>query len=174
MPDDGGEPGLLPTAPAGEGAFWPCGVCGARNPIDADACVTCGTAFAALMREGPERRQVDPRDAVRRSLLFPGLGHRLLGLPMDAFARGALFVVSVLMAVLLAVTGFPTPVSVAAFALFVLSAVGVYVLSAVEADRLAKGGPLMIGARVLMWVVAGEVFIGVIVLALSVVAASRR
>ena len=32
----------------------------------------------------------------------------------------------------------------------------------------------MIGARVLMWVVAGEVFIGVIVLAFAVVSASRR
>jgi hypothetical protein len=98
----------------------------------------------------------------------------MLGLPTEAFARGALFVVSVLMAVLLAATGFPSLAAVTAFALFVVSAVGIYVLSAVEADRLARGGDVMIGARILMWVLAGEVFVGVIVLAFSVVSASRR
>jgi ribosomal protein L40E len=162
----------LPEAPSS--AVWPCGVCGGRNPIDVEACLTCGTPFAALMREGPEHRQVDPRDAVRRSLLFPGLGHRLVGRPMDGFARGALFSVSLLMAILLAATGFTSTIAVVAFAGFVLSAVGTYVVSAVEAERLARGGEVMIGARVLMWVVAGEVFVGVMVLAFSVVSASRR
>jgi hypothetical protein len=93
---------------------------------------------------------------------------------MDGFARGALFSVSLLMAILLAATGFTSTIAVVAFAGFVLSAVGTYVVSAVEAERLARGGEVMIGARVLMWVVAGEVFVGVMVLAFSVVSASRR
>src|SRR5439155_1155440 len=29
--------------------FWPCPVCGGKNPIQLDSCATCGTPFAQLM-----------------------------------------------------------------------------------------------------------------------------
>ncbi len=154
--------------------FWPCSACGGRSPIEADACVTCGTPFAALMRDEPERPSVEPSDAVVRSLVFPGLGHRLLGRPTDGLARGAVFAVSLLMALLIGMTGLHTGAGVLVFVLFLLTAVGTYVVTAIEAGRLARGGDVTVPARSLMWLVAAEVFLAVIVLAISVLSATRR
>lgn len=154
--------------------WWPCTVCGGRNPLEADACTTCGTPFAAVMRDEPVREPVEPRDAVVRSLLFPGLGHRALGYPTEGVARGALFVVSLGMAIMTGLAGSGTGAATAVCWLFVLTAIGTYVLSAVEADRLARGGGVFVAGRVLMWVVVGEVFLAIIVLAISIVSATRR
>lgn len=40
----------LPTPPGSE-PTWPCGSCGAANPIAANACVACGAGFLAGLRE---------------------------------------------------------------------------------------------------------------------------
>ena len=174
-PAPGPPPPATGSAP-GEAAapFWPCTVCGNRNPIDADACQVCGTPFAVLMRDEPTREPVPAREAVIRSLLFPGLGHRALGYPMDGVARGALFAVSLAMAVLTGLAGAQSGVGVVVFWLFLLTAIAVYVLSALEVQRIADGGAPMVEARLLMWVVAGEVFLAMAVLAISVMSASRR
>jgi ribosomal protein L40E len=163
-----------PAPAAGATPFWPCIVCEARNPIEVDVCGTCGTPFAQMMRDEPARREVDPREAVRRSLLFPGLGHRLAGYPAEGFARAALFVVSAGMAVLVGIAGASSGVATLMFWLFVASAVAAYAGSAVEAGRIARGEPLLVAGRVLMWVVTGEVLLAVVVLAISVVSATRR
>jgi hypothetical protein len=49
----------------------------------------------------------------------------------------------------------------------------VYVLSALEAYRLAEGGDLLVPSRVLMWVSVGVVFLAVAMLALAVVTTTR-
>lgn len=154
--------------------MWPCAVCGGMNPLEVDACMTCGTSFARMMRGDPIHGAVEPRDAVRRSLLFPGLGHRLLGYPAEGLARGALFTVSVLMAVMTGIGGSGTGAATVVFWLFLLAALGTYVFSAVEVDRMARGDRPLVAGKVLMWIVVGEVFLAIIVLALSVVSATRR
>ena len=52
-PLTGPLPGPLPPVVATE-ANWPCGVCGAANPMNLDACAACGAGFLAGARsEGP-------------------------------------------------------------------------------------------------------------------------
>ena len=66
----------------------------------------CGTPFAALMRMDERPPDVDPSTAlaVRRSI-FPGLGHRKVGRPVEGLARGVLFAILAGMAVLVALAG---------------------------------------------------------------------
>ena len=128
------------TAPSPQGdPFWPCSVCGAHNPIVLEVCETCGTPFAAVMR-GVTKRDVDAQAALTRSLVFPGAGHAMLGYPIDGFARGVLFVLSVGLAIFLSIAALHTAVMVLAILLMLGLAIGVYVLSAVEIKELAARG----------------------------------
>ncbi|MEX0985028.1 MAG: zinc ribbon domain-containing protein [Actinomycetota bacterium] len=186
LPDPEPPTGLpLPAAPDGEPrprataegdgspavATWPCPACDGRNPMSADVCASCGTPFATLMRTGG-RPVVDARDAVTWSLIFPGLGHRLAGRPMDGLARGSLFAISLGMAVLLMFTGEAALTTIAVLVLFLGAAVAVYVVSAVEAARVARGGDLLVGSRLLMWILVGMTFVSVGALALAVASAT--
>jgi len=164
--DEGEEPA------AGEGAWWPCAVCGARNPIELDACARCGTPFAELMRDAPEQRHAEPKEALAWSLIFPGLGHRMAGRPLDGLARGVLFGMSFAMALLLGVAGVRSGPTFAVFALFLVTALVVYAGSAYEAYRIADGGDVLIGSRPLLWVLVGLILLSVVMLALAVASAS--
>jgi len=154
-------------------AYWPCPVCGARNPIEADTCVTCGTPFAQVMRDATPGRTVDPKDAVTASLVFPGLGHRKVGRGTDGLARGVLFALSFGMAMLVGISGTRSPALFLVFVLFLATALAVYAFSAYEASRLAKGGDLLISSRVLLWVLVGLVMLSTLLLAMAVVTANR-
>jgi len=164
-------PATVAREEAGE-AFWPCTVCGARNAIFLDVCETCGTPFAAVMR-GTTRRDVDPQAAFTRSLVFPGAGHAMLGYGIDGFARGALFVLSLGIALFLGVAPRTAPMLLAILLTLGL-AIGVYVLSAVETKRLAAGGRLIVPSKVLLWVAVGAMFLVVGAIALSVATSGRR
>jgi ribosomal protein L40E len=155
------------------GAFWPCPVCGARNPIVLEACEICGTPFAAVMR-GDTRRAADPQKAFARSLLFPGLGHAMLGYSIDGFARGAVFALSVCIAILLPLSVPTTGLVVLAVVLAVATAVGVYVLSAVETKQLAQRRGLLLSSKVLLWGGVGLMMVTVGAIALSVASETRR
>jgi hypothetical protein len=169
-------PGAVGASPGDDRreAFWPCPTCEGRNPIDADTCLMCGTPFAALMRSEPERPRVDAKDAVAWSLLFPGLGHRKLGRATDGLARGVLFVLSFGMAVMVGSAGVRSGPAFGMFLLLLVTGLAVYVLSAVEANRLAQGGDVLVPSRTLMWVLVGVIFLTIIILALAVVSATRR
>jgi hypothetical protein len=161
-----------PSAEPSE-AFWPCSVCGARNPIEDEVCETCGTPFAAVMR-GAARTHVDPEAARKRSLLFPGAGHSMLGYPLDGFARSALFVLALVLALLLVIA---VPHSGAALLAIVLTlglAIGVYILSAVEIDALAARGHLIVPSKFLLWGGVAVMFLVVGAIALSVATTARR
>lgn len=174
------EPAAEPWTPPAPAAaptrdpFWPCSVCGAENPIDLDVCAVCGTPFAQVMRTDVDRPTIDPRDAVIRSLIFPGLGHRAVGRPVDGLARGVLFAVTFGLGVLLALAAAGSGALVGAFVLFILAGIGVYAMSAVEAHRLASGGSLLVPTNVLMWTIVGVVFVGVSLLVLGAVTATHR
>jgi hypothetical protein len=169
--DRSGRPGE-PT-PSPEEPFWPCPVCAGRNPIELEACATCGTPFAELMRDEPVRPDITPKDALAWSLVFPGLGHRLAGRPLDGLARGVLFAVAFLMALLVGFAGVRSGLAFLVFALFLLTGLAVYAGSAFEAYRLASGGDLLVSSRTLLWVLVGVVLVAVVLLALVVVGASR-
>jgi len=154
--------------------FWPCPICGAENAIELDVCATCSTPFAHVMRSEQDRPKVEPRDALVRSLVFPGLGHQLAGRGMDGMARGVLFAVTFGIAILLGLSAGGSAAVTASFALFVLAGVAVYAMSAIEAYRLAEGGDLLVSTQVLVWVLLGVVFLGIGLLAFGVVTATRR
>jgi ribosomal protein L40E len=155
------------------GAFWPCPVCGTRNPIVLEACEVCGTPFAAVMR-GETRREVDPDKAFRRSLLYPGLGHAMLGYPLDGFARGAVFTLAVLVAIFMPLTVPTTPLTILAVVLSVAAAGGIYALSAVETKRLMERRGLLVESRFLLWGAVGLMMVTVGAIALSVASETRR
>jgi hypothetical protein len=155
------------------GAFWPCPVCGTNNPIVLEACEVCGTPFAAVMR-GDTRRDADPDAAFRRSLLFPGLGHAMLGYSLDGFARGAVFTLAVLVAILLPLSVPTTSLTILAVVLSVAAAAGVYALSAVEVKRLVQRRGLIVESRFLLWGAVGLMMLTVGAIALSVASETRR
>jgi hypothetical protein len=153
--------------------FWPCSVCGAHNPIVLEVCETCGTPFAAVMR-GVTKREVDAQAALTRSLVFPGAGHAMLGYPIDGFARGVLFILSVGLAIFLSIAAPHTAVMLLAILLMLGLGVGVYVLSAMEIKELAARGRLMVPSKFLLWVSVGVMFLVVGAIALSVATSTRR
>ena len=153
-------------------AWWPCAVCGARNPIELDACARCGTPFADLMRDAPEVKSAEPKEALAWSLIFPGLGHRAAGRPLDGLARGVLFGVSFAMALLMGVAGVRSGPTFGVFVLFLVTALVVYGGSAYEAYRIAEGGDVLISSRALLWVLVGLILLSVVMLALAVASAS--
>jgi len=182
------DPGSPPPGPSAESpgasppddpaaaapAYWPCGACGNRNPIEVMECAVCGTPFAKLMRGEAERGPVDPGAALRRSLVFPGLGHRLAGRGMDGLARGVLFAIAVVMALLSGTGGTKTPATTLTLVVFVALALVVYAGSAIEARRVASGRGLLVSSRFLLWTLVGVVLGSVALLGLSVFTSLRR
>ncbi len=160
--------------PASKTPMWPCPVCEGRNPIDLDVCATCGTPFAALMRQERARPNVDRRDAFRRSLLYPGLGHRMVGRELDGVARGVLFTMLLIATVMLAFSGVPSGAVRFLFLLYAAATVGVYLMTALEAARLADGGDLLVSSRVLLWVTVAILLVSVVMVSLVIGTATRR
>jgi hypothetical protein len=148
-------------------------VCGGENPIALDACATCGTPFADAMRGAPARPEVDPSDAVRASLLFPGVGHRRLGLPLEGLVRGLSFAVTFGMVILLLFIGWSSAASLVVLLLLLTAAVVIYVGSAYEARQLALGGGPLVSSRALLWFLVVVIFVSVVLLAVAVVTATR-
>jgi hypothetical protein len=153
---------------------WPCPACGNANPIELDACAMCGTTFASFMRQDEAPPTVDARDALVWSLVYPGLGHRMVGRGLDGLARGVLFTMLAVLAGTVAFAGAGSTGAVLALVLFVVLALGVYVGSAVESYRLAEGGAPFVTARALLWATVGVIVAAVVVLALTVVSVTKR
>jgi hypothetical protein len=159
-----------PTVP-----MWPCPVCDARNPMELDFCATCGASFASLMRQETARVRVDPSAAFRRSLMFPGLGHRMIpGREVDGFARGVLFAMLLIATVMLGFSGVHAGAVQFLFLVYLTASVLVYVLTAFEASRLAEGGEPLVSSRALLWATVGILIMSIIVVALVIGTAARR
>lgn len=176
----GGEPGredesvTTVDAPS-KVPMWPCPVCETRNPIALDYCATCGASFAALMRQEPAQAKVDPHDAFRRSLLFPGLGHRMVpGRSIDGFSRGVLFGMLLIATLLLGFSGVHAGAVFFLFLLYLLATVLVYLVSAFEASRLAQGGEPVVSSRTLLWTTVGILLLSVVVVSLVIGTATKR
>lgn len=153
---------------------WPCPACGNENALELDACALCGTTFASLMRRDEAPTRVDPKAAVRASLLFPGLGHRIVGRGLDGLARAVIFTVLAAMTLTVLVSGVRSAGALAMFLVFFGATLLVYAGSAWEAHRLAEGGQPVVSSRALMWVVVVVIMTSVALLAVSVVTNARR
>ncbi len=155
-------------------AGWPCPVCESQNGLDLDVCATCGTAFATLMREESLKSKVDPQDAFRRSLVYPGLGHRLVGRALDGFARGVLFGMLLLATLMLGLSGASSGAVRFLFITYAAATISVYVMTAFEARRLAEGGDLLVSSRALLWATVGILLLSIVMVALVIGTATRR
>jgi hypothetical protein len=125
------------------------------------------------MRSEPTRPTVEPREALVRSLIFPGLGHRMLGRTTDGAVRGGVFAISLAVALVAGLSGEPSAPLFVIVATFFLVAVGVYAVSAMEAVQLARGGDLIVTSRTILWVLVGAIFLAVGVAGFAVVSATR-
>jgi hypothetical protein len=176
----GATPGPVVTAPRNgsqEGrraATWPCPTCGSANPIEADVCQVCGTAFAQLLRQHDPRPEISPRDAFLWSLTFPGVGHAKLGRAGDGIARGTLFVLTFGLTLVIVLSGVPSGPVFGVVALLLVSALAMYLGSAAEAYRIAEGGAPFVSARALLWATVALIMVSVALLALSVMTVSGR
>ena len=179
-PEPDPEPPAAPTLtrPAeggAAGATWPCPTCGSQNPIERDTCAVCGTSFAQLLRQEEDRGPaVSPRDAFLWSLIFPGVGHAKVGRAPDGIARGTLFVLTFGLALVIMLSGVSSGPVFAVVVLLLVSALTIYLGSAVEAYRLAEGGSPFVSARALLWATVALIMVAVSLLAMSVVTVNSR
>jgi hypothetical protein len=155
-------------------AVWPCQVCGSKNAIELDICATCGTPFATLMREERAGPKIEPSDAFRRSLVYPGLGHRMVGRAIDGFARGVLFGMLLLATLMLGLSGVSTGAVRFLFLTYAVGTISVYLMTALEARRLAEGGDLLVSSRALLWATVGILLLSIVMVALVIGSAARR
>ena len=157
-------------------AAWPCPVCGNRNPIELDACATCATPFGRGFDEPKPPPKISPREAAIWSLAFPGLGHLRCGRGVEGFGRAILFVWATGTTAILFASrsgkgglGSIGPLLV----LFVVAALVVYAMSALDAYRLAAGASAVVSSRALLWGATGLVLLSVVLGAIIAVGAVR-
>jgi hypothetical protein len=155
------------------GARWTCPTCGEENGLDLDACAVCGTPFADLFRQDERPPHVDPRFALTRSLIFPGLGHRAVGRGADGFARAVLFIYTFGTALLILLSGPSSGPVVGLLVLYGSIAVALYVLTALEAYQMAQGSGPIVSSRVLLWGVVALVVLSVLMAAITILSAAK-
>jgi ribosomal protein L40E len=142
---------------------WVCSVCETSNALEVENCSACGTSiFRAFGAEVEEDINVDPQQALLRSVAFPGLGHAYAKQGLLGSAIGGLTLMSLGFGIGLAATGlgsFGWPL--------LLGALGVWVAAAFDAYRIAGGqetGTLLLKPRVITALV-GSVVVTVILAA---------
>jgi len=168
-----GPGGTHPPTEEKQTPGWPCPVCDNRNPVEADVCEVCGTPFSRVLRQSEPRAVVEPRRALVRSLLFPGLGHAALGRGMEGLTRAVLFAWTFGIALLLLLIDTRGPTT-ALLLLTAVTAVASYVGSALEAYSIAGGGQPLVSPKALLWATAVLVGISALLLGLAVASAPRR
>ena len=153
--------------------MWPCPTCGTENPLELSVCPACGTPFAALMREDKRPSDVDPKVALRRSLIFPGLGHKALGHGGDGLARAVLFAMTFGLGIVALASGISSGAAATVAALFGGIGLIVYAGTAYEAYHVAGGGRLLLSSRAILWIVVGVLMSSALMLALLITVAAR-
>lgn len=147
--------------------MWTCPSCEAVNEMVHTTCPVCGTTIAALFGA---KKQTGPKRGgplvLALSAVLPGAGHGYAGRTADAIARGVLFVWTTAIGILLltrtAARG--TGVFRAIGGVFIITAAGTWLITMLEAQRLARGDdePLIPG-KALLWASAaltGLLFVG--------------
>lgn len=153
-----------PSPPEGD-RRWACKVCDTQNPLEESVCSACGTSiFESFGGAAEETAKADPREAMLRSVLFPGLGHARVGQSLLGVAIGGLTVMALIFGLSLVLSGETTYGAVV-----LLIAVGVWVVAALDTIRFATGATdsVWLKPRVVTALV-GAVTIAVILAAVGV------
>jgi TM2 domain-containing membrane protein YozV len=137
----------------GDTIVWTCPACGTENPIDSPICSACGTPFRQMLREPEEPIDIDPGRAAMLSLIFPGIGHFLVGRRGDGLARGVVFAFALVTGIVS--LGAVTRGSGGLYTLLMVMSLGVaaalYIVSTVDAGRAATRLPPLLPPRLLMY-----------------------
>jgi hypothetical protein len=169
------EPGDRQPSPTGaprpiragdQGIVWQCPSCDTANPLESTECRVCGTPFSRLFEEEPAGPRVNPGRAVGLSLLFPGVGHLVLGRTADGLARAVIFGYALSIAVLILVARLSRGIGPFLPLLLVsgVASVGLYAVTAVDAGRIARGEPPLLPTRALLYGAVGLILMTVVVL----------
>jgi hypothetical protein len=163
-PPLGGPP--RPIRAGKEGVVWECPTCGTENAIEATTCRGCGTPFSRLFEEERARPSVEPGRAVALSLLFPGLGHAAAGRRAEGVARAFVFAYTLITVVTILVSraGEGLGPFLPLVLISALAGVTLYVLTALDAGRLARGEPPILSTRALLYGAVALMLLTVVVL----------
>lgn len=176
-----GEARPSPTAEAlglrvdGRDVMWTCPTCASENRMEDRACRACGTPFRELFEEPASRPAPEPRRAVGLSMLFPGAGHWLAGRLAEGVARAVVFAFAAgtAVAIVLSRRGQGLGPFLALVGALGVAAAVLYVLTAVDAGRLARNEPQVVSTRVLLYGATGLILLTVAVLVLAGIRATR-
>ena len=157
------------------GTVWICPGCEQKNPMALSTCSVCGTPFARLFEEPETTPHVEPGRALALSLVLPGLGHWKLGRKGDAVARIVLvvWVVGAALALAVARSGKGLGPLASLFLLFVGSALILWLVSALDAYRIASDERPLVSARMLLWASAGLIVASTVLATLIALPAAR-
>jgi hypothetical protein len=151
---------------AGDELVWLCPECDQANPLEETLCTRCGTQFRSLFEANDAQPSVDPRRAAALSLMFPGLGHRLLGRGVEGLARAVVFAwtLGAGVAILVMRGGFNAgPFLPLLLVLFAAAAV-VYGVTVADAMRTARGDAPIMTSRMLLYGSTGLIIVIVVTL----------
>lgn len=151
------EPGPAPRVlrRAGEGGrtepAWVCPACGRENALALERCEVCGTPFASLFAEPVPEPRIAASGALLWSLVWPGLGHIRAGRRVDGLARMVLFAWTFGTVLVLLVSRSGLGRAAPLLGLYGVATLALYVLSAVDARRVAGGEEPLLRPRPLLW-----------------------
>jgi hypothetical protein len=159
--------GSHPSIRPGEGGIlWECPTCQTENPIEATTCRGCGTPFSRLLEDEPQGPTIEPRRAVGLSLVFPGLGHMAGGRGAEGAARAVVFAYALVTVVAILAARWGEGMGPLLPLLLTSGAAGaaLYVLTAVDAGRLARGEQPILSTRALLYGSVGLILLTIVVL----------
>jgi len=153
---------------------WPCAVCETENPMELDTCAACGAPFGRLFQQPESGPHVDPRSAVVRSLLFPGLGQIHCGRTADGVARAVLYLWTAgTSAVMLMAHGGSGSAIMPVGVLFLLMSFVIYGTAALDSYRQAAGEQPILSPRYLLYGTVGLIMLSLVSLFVLVTRAAH-
>jgi len=166
-----------PVRPAREGGrsepTWACPTCEHENPIALERCEVCGTPFARLFTEPEPEMRIPASSAMAWSLAWPGLGHYRAGRRIDGVARMVLFAWTFGTVLVLLVSRAGLGRGAPLLGLYAVASLGLYVLSAVDARRVAAGEEPVVGSRPLLWASVALVVLSIVLATLLTLPVAR-
>jgi hypothetical protein len=141
---------------------WDCPTCGTENPLEAQLCSVCGTTFASLVERPPETKaRIEPGRAAMFSLIFPGLGHYVAGRTADGVARAVVFLFALVTGLVILIGGIRNSFGpmLPLMVICLMFAMGMYVVSTVDAGRVASGERQVLTPRMLLYGATGLILV---------------
>jgi hypothetical protein len=141
-----------------EGFEWRCLTCESWVVLERSTCHVCGASFPLSSEDEDEIPKRDPGTVLIVSAALPGAGHIVLGRRGDGILRAATYVAWIGGAWLLIRAGRGTDVPIVPAISLLLGALAMWIVSAVDAVRLAQGDRTqLLTPRVYLWLVVGVI-----------------